>query len=71
MKNDGIYVNIGRGGTTDQDPLVTALQNGLKTPSGDETPTDLRIGGASLDVTTPEPLPKESPLYTLENVMLT
>ena len=72
MKNDAIYVNIGRGGTTDQEPLITALQAGLDlSTAGAAKEGDLRIGGASLDVTTPEPLGKESPLYTLENVFLT
>jgi phosphoglycerate dehydrogenase-like enzyme len=71
MPNTALYVNIGRGSTTDQEPLITALQNGLNPPAEEEQDGDLRIGGASLDVTTPEPLPKESPLYTLENVVLT
>lgn len=69
MKNDAIYVNIGRGSTTDQPALIEALQAGLSEEEGKEG--DLRITAASLDVTTPEPLEKESPLYTLPNVVLT
>lgn len=53
--------------TVDQDALIEALQNGLdKTYSG-----DLKIGAASLDVTVPEPLGADSPLWTLKNVFLT
>ncbi|GAA5950682.1 hypothetical protein JCM3765_000577 [Sporobolomyces pararoseus] len=71
MKGDAVYVNIGRGTTTDQDALVEAL----KAKKGDNEAVDatgtLRIGGASLDVTDPEPLPDKHPLYTLPNVVLT
>ncbi|GAA5995386.1 uncharacterized protein JCM10292_005138 [Rhodotorula paludigena] len=71
MKGDSIYVNIGRGTTTDQDALIEALQ--AKAGQGEEESAtgSLRIGAASLDVTTPEPLPSDSPLYTLPNVVLT
>lgn len=71
MKNSSIYVSIGRGQTTDQDALIEALQNALKPLTGDEKEGDLCISGSSLDVTTPEPLGKDSPLYTLPNVVLT
>ncbi|GAA6010503.1 hypothetical protein JCM10207_001336 [Rhodosporidiobolus poonsookiae] len=71
MKGDAVYVNIGRGTTTDQEKLVEALR-AVKSPKEDEDATGtLRIGGASLDVTTPEPLPQHHPLYTLPNVILT
>ncbi|GAA5909962.1 hypothetical protein JCM6882_008413 [Rhodosporidiobolus microsporus] len=71
MKGDGVYVNIGRGTTTDQEALVKALQ--AKPAEGEEEDAtgSLRIGGASLDVTQPEPLPTGHPLYTLPNVVLT
>ena len=58
MNSDAVIVNIARGSVIDQDALVTALEAG-------------RIGGALLDVTTPEPLPPEHPLWTLDNAQIT
>ena len=58
MKSDAVLVNIARGSVIDQPALVTALEAG-------------RIGGALLDVTTPEPLPPEHPLWTLDNAQIT
>lgn len=58
MKSTGIFVNIARGRLVDQDALVCALREGT-------------IAGAGLDVTDPEPLPREHPLLTLHNVTLT
>ena len=58
MKAAAVIVNIARGSVIDQDALVTALEAG-------------RIGGALLDVTTPEPLPPEHPLWTLDNAQVT
>lgn len=58
MRDDALLINIGRGGLVDQAALVAALQTG-------------RIGGAALDVTDPEPLPPDSPLWQMENVILT
>jgi phosphoglycerate dehydrogenase-like enzyme len=58
MKSDAILVNIARGAVVDQPALVSALEK--KT-----------IGGASLDVTTPEPLPSDDPLWTLDNAHVT
>ncbi|KAI5477777.1 D-isomer specific 2-hydroxyacid dehydrogenase [Pseudohyphozyma bogoriensis] len=71
MKGDALFVNIGRGDTVDQEKLVEALQ--AKPAEGEllGATGSLRIGGASLDVTEPEPLPDNHPLYTMENVMLT
>jgi len=57
MKNDSFIVNVGRGPLIDQDALIKALEAGL-------------IGGAGLDVTDPEPLPEESPLWNFENVII-
>lgn len=55
----GVYfVNAGRGSAIDPQ----ALKDGLK--SG-------KIGGAALDVTEPEPLPKEDELWTMPNVIIT
>ena len=50
MKPDAVVVNIARGSVIDQAALLAALQAG-------------EIGGALLDVTTPEPLPAEDPLW--------
>ena len=58
MKSDAVIVNIARGAVIDQPALVTALE--AKT-----------IGGAFLDVTTPEPLPEDYPLWTLDNAHIT
>jgi phosphoglycerate dehydrogenase-like enzyme len=58
MKPSAILINVGRGSIVDQDALVEALENG-------------RLGGAGLDVTHPEPLPADHPLWTFPNVILT
>ena len=58
MKPGAYLYNIGRGSIVNQDALVVALQSG-------------RLGGAGLDVTTPEPLPADSPLWDLDNVIIT
>ncbi len=51
-------VNIARGPVVDTDALVAALRSNL-------------IGGAVLDVTDPEPLPADHPLWTFDNVRIT
>jgi glyoxylate/hydroxypyruvate reductase len=53
MKRDAILINVSRGGVINQNDLITALQSKL-------------IGGCGLDVTTPEPLPADSPLLAPE-----
>lgn len=58
MKPTSILVNTARGGVIDQEALIAALRAG-------------RPGGAALDVTDPEPLPLESPLYGFSNVVIT
>ena len=58
MKKTACYVSAGRGATTDQEALVDALQTG-------------KIACAGLDVTVPEPLPADSPLWDMDNVILT
>lgn len=58
MKPTAIIINIGRGGTIDEDALITALREG-------------RIGGAGLDVFETEPLPETSPLWEMRNVIIT
>jgi phosphoglycerate dehydrogenase-like enzyme len=57
MKPDAIIINIARGAIIDQDALIRALQEG-------------RIGGAGLDVTVPEPLPPDNPLWGMPNVII-
>lgn len=58
MQPGSLYANVGRGSTTDEPALIAALQTG-------------HLGGAVLDVTQTEPLPADSPLWTLPNVLLT
>ncbi len=58
MKQGAILVNIARGGVVDTKALITAL-------------TDGRLGGAVLDVFEEEPLSEDSPLWELENVIVT
>ena len=58
MKPDAVLVNVARGSVIDQAALVTALEAG-------------QIGGALLDVTTPEPLPADHPLWGLDNAQVT
>jgi phosphoglycerate dehydrogenase-like enzyme len=54
MKTSATLINIARGSVVDQDALIAALNN-------------RQIAAAFLDVTTPEPLPEEHPLWRLEN----
>ncbi|HPF25057.1 MAG TPA: D-2-hydroxyacid dehydrogenase [Steroidobacteraceae bacterium] len=58
MKTSAYFVNVARGGAVVTDDLVAALQS-------------QRIAGAALDVTDPEPLPKNHPLWRMPNVILT
>ena len=55
MKRTAVLINTARGEVVDQDALVEALRQGT-------------IAYAGLDVTTPEPLPADSPLLALPNV---
>ncbi|GAA5877694.1 hypothetical protein JCM8547_003800 [Rhodosporidiobolus lusitaniae] len=71
MKGDSVYVNIGRGTTTDQEALVEALSAQPQEGEAEDAVGTLRIGGASLDVTEPEPLPPSHPLFLLPNVLVT
>jgi phosphoglycerate dehydrogenase-like enzyme len=57
MKSSAIIINIARGEIINEAALINALQN--KT-----------LAGAALDVFEKEPLPKESPLFALDNVFL-
>ncbi|WP_299331873.1 D-2-hydroxyacid dehydrogenase [Haloplanus sp.] len=58
MRADALLVNIARGPIVDTDALVETLRR-----------TDIR--GATLDVTDPEPLPADHPLWSFENVQIT
>ena len=58
MKRSAFLINTARGGVVDQDALIAALREG-------------RIAGAALDVTDPEPLPLDNPLYSFPNVVIT
>lgn len=57
MKQDAIFVNIGRGAVVDEDALIDALRTG-------------KLLGAALDVFAEEPLPAASPLWELDNVII-
>lgn len=57
IKSGAYFVNIGRGKVVDEEALVGALREG-------------RLSGAALDVFEVEPLPEESPLWGMENVIV-
>ena len=58
MRPTAVLVNTARGDVVDQGALRRALQ-------------ERRIAGAALDVTDPEPLPPDDPLYRMDNVLIT
>ena len=58
MKEDAILISAGRGSVLDQEALARAMQGG-------------KLWGAALDVTVPEPLPADSPLWDIPNLLLT
>lgn len=58
MKSNAVLVNTSRGPVVDPEALYEALK-------------EKRIFGAGLDVTEPEPLPPDSPLLTLDNIVIT
>jgi phosphoglycerate dehydrogenase-like enzyme len=57
MQPHAVFVNIGRGSTVDEQALIEALEGGV-------------IAGAALDVFAAEPLPAESPLWRMANVLV-
>ena len=58
MKRGAYFINISRGKIVVTEDLIAALQSG-------------QLAGAGLDVVAPEPLPPESPLWTMPNVLIT
>ncbi len=58
MKTGVIFINVGRGGTVNTSDLISACQSH-------------QVGFAGLDVFEEEPLPNDSPLWQLENVLIT
>lgn len=58
MKDSAILINIGRGGTVDERALAAALREG-------------RLAGAGLDVFDQEPLPADSELWSVPNLLIT
>ncbi len=58
MKPNAYFISIGRGKSVVTDDLIAALKNG-------------QLAGAGLDVTDPEPLPKDHPLWTTPRVIIT
>ena len=57
MKPTAILINLSRGGVVDHDALYAALRNDW-------------IAAAALDVTEPEPLPRDHPLLALDNLVI-
>lgn len=58
MKKGSYLINAGRGSAVNQEDLLEAIKSG-------------QIAGAALDVTTPEPLPKDSPLWDEKRIFIT
>lgn len=58
MRDDAVLVNVARGPVVDESALVDALEGG-------------ELAGAALDVFETEPLPEDSPLWGMENVVVT
>jgi len=58
MKDRSVIINIGRGGTIDEAAMIDALRSG-------------KLRAAGLDVFETEPLPEDSPLWDMEQVLLT
>lgn len=58
MKSTAFLINVGRGPVVDEEDLIVALRSH-------------RIAGAAMDVFNQEPLPESSPLWTLDNLLIT
>jgi phosphoglycerate dehydrogenase-like enzyme len=57
MRRGAYLINVGRGASIDEEALIEALRSG-------------HLAGAALDVTTVEPLPPDSPLWQMEQVII-
>lgn len=57
VKDDAVFINLGRGPVVDEEAMVEALKSG-------------KLKGAALDVFAEEPLPKNNELWELDNVLL-
>jgi glyoxylate/hydroxypyruvate reductase len=58
LRPSAVLINIARGAVVDEPAMIQALQSG-------------RLAGAALDVATREPLPADSPLWEMRNVIIT
>lgn len=58
MKEDGVFISLGRGDVVDEDSVVEMIRTG-------------RLKGAAFDVFQKEPLPLDSPLWDCENLIVT
>ena len=58
MPNTAFVINVGRGSAVDEDALIEALENE-------------KLAGATLDVLREEPLPSDSPLWNVKNLIIT
>jgi phosphoglycerate dehydrogenase-like enzyme len=58
MKPDACFINVGRGALIDEPALIATLR-------------EHKIGAAALDVFEKEPLPADSPLWDLDNLLIT
>jgi phosphoglycerate dehydrogenase-like enzyme len=58
IKDNAVFINLGRGPVVDEPALIKALQSG-------------KLKGASFDVLANEPLPEDNPLWDCENVLIT